>query len=121
MRFLIFASILLMAISAIGQNQPSTRISGQGGQASSQLDGYATTYPQTNSGLCYAIRTFTMEGNGEQLHPYKEAPAPTTCTPANRFRVKYIPKLTFLPYVRRAKCPGCSTVPMRQQPPSESR
>lgn len=107
MKPLFFTSVLLVAITAVGQNQPSTRSSSQGGQASNQVE--------ANSGLCYAIRTFTVGGDVEQLQqlqPYRTAPRTTTCTPANRFRAKYIPNLTRIPDVSRARCPNCSTVPI---------
>jgi len=108
MRLLLFASILLVAFSAVGQNQPSTRSSAQGGQAS-RLDHQATGHLQTNS-RCFAIEIFRP--NGSVRH--------STCTDASLFRARNIPNLTVIPQLTRARCSDCSTVP-KAQPPSQPR
>src|ERR1700756_5590972 len=109
MRHLIFASILVMAITAIGQIEPNTRSRTQGGQAL-RLDDQATGYPQTNS-VCYAIETFRFK-NIRPLDSVRHS----TCTDAHLFRVRNIPNLTVIPHLSLARCSGCSMVPMRQQP-----
>src|SRR5215469_1180382 len=100
MRLLLFASILLVALSAVGQNQ-STRSGAQGGQTS-KVDDQATSYPQTNSG-CFAIETFRFDSveQPQPDHPVWRGGSVrhSTCTDSSLFRVRNVPNLTLRPHL----------------------
>lgn len=55
---------------------------------------------------CYALRTYQVQRSEkvQSLSP----PRVTTCTPAGKFRVKYLPETVKEREVRKAACPECA-------------
>lgn len=89
MKLLVFSSLVLMATGAAAQNLPSVPAS-----------------PDT----CYTLRRYQVEPS-EKLQPLSKPARTTTCTPASRFRVKYLPETVAPREPKRAKCVECDREP----------
>ena len=57
---------------------------------------------------CYALRKYQV-ARSEKVQPLSP-PRVTTCTPASKFRVKYLPETVREREVRKAGCPECEPV-----------
>jgi hypothetical protein len=89
MRYLVLASVLLIAIGAAAQNSPR---------------------PTDESGRCFSIVTYHVKPSEHIAQHATMRQAITTCTPANRFRAEYIPNAVLHRDVVPASCLGCSLV-----------
>lgn len=85
MKLLVFSSLVLMAMGAVAQNPAAV--------------------PQSPD-TCYTLRRYQVAPS-EQLQPFSKPPRATTCAPASRFRVKYLPSTAEPRDPKRAKCVEC--------------
>lgn len=93
MKLLVFSSLVLMAVGAAAQNPPRV--------------------PDTPD-TCYTLRSYRVQPS-EKLQPLSRPPRLTTCTPASRFRVKYLPDAVEVRAPKRARCVQCDREPSPEE------
>ena len=104
MKPLVCATVLLLAMSAAAQ-KPAPAAAKQA-QNSIRLG---------DANSCLALRSFFVR-RSEHMQAYPAVRGSSTCTPANRFRVEYIPAAVQNREVKDTKCTDCAVEPEREQP-----
>lgn len=102
MKLAMMAPILLLATSLAAQNAGSPHAVAASDNTSFSLPEHADT--------CYVLRTYYAP-RSERPKQLSGPMRTTTCTPASRFRVKYLPNATEAHEPVRAKCPECDDKP----------
>lgn len=103
MRFLVLASVLLLAVAATAQQTPRP---------------YTQNAPLSvgSSSTCLSIVRIPAR-NVEKLGLRAFTPGPVTnCTPANHFRAEYIPNAVQHRESLPAVCPDCTVDPAIKEP-----
>lgn len=93
MKLLVFSSLVLMAAGAAAQNPP--------------------TVPATPD-TCYTLRRYRVK-RSEKPQPLSKPLESTTCTPASRFKVKYLPSTAEPREPQRTKCVECDKEPRPEE------
>src|SRR5512146_222020 len=102
MKSLVCATILLLAMSAAAQ-KAAPDAAGAAKQAQNSI-----RLGDANS--CLALRTILVR-HSERMQSFPAVRGSSTCTPANRFRVEYIPGAVQNREVKDTKCTDCAVEP----------
>ena len=92
MRPLALASVLLVTLGAVAQNQPSAATGDKAPAISNETRDSTTRQNGANdvrARTCYTLRTYLFEPSDGGVRPTGSI----TCTPAEKFRAMYIPTL----------------------------